>query len=187
MLDGACPDAAEATVEAAETIAATVPFPLKAVLSIIASQLLGMAPTVVFAAMAPYIYGILVGDLQTAGTVSSVAAGVSMMLQVLVTPVLAQVMDLYGRKKLAVFSCVRSLMVCLPLLVAGIVIHEGQKDSTETPDDESDVKARLGGYLPAKTKTFVHAMFVVYWALSLVASATNSSHALVAIADVCKS
>eukprot|EP00742_Colponemidia_sp_Colp-10_P009062 GILJ01009854.1.p1 GENE.GILJ01009854.1~~GILJ01009854.1.p1 ORF type:complete len:567 (+),score=105.01 GILJ01009854.1:1-1701(+) len=157
------------------------PFPTKLVLKIIATQILAIAPPIMFGAITPYIYGFLVGDLQTAGTVSSVATGISMILQMLFTPIAAQIMDLYGRKKLAIFTTAKSLVLIIPLLIAGIIINSGK-----VPDGADATDAKIGAYLDGSNKRFVQFLFGAYWLLSLFSSATSTSQSIVAIGDVCQ-
>ena len=124
------------------------------------ASFLPSAAVAAFGGLTPTLLTILVGGEQEAGTLSSCCAGGGALIALFATPIMSQLMDMYGRRVFAIVTALKSLAVALPMVAAGIIVHQndgGMYGEVLTGGSLTAFKACVGLWFIAtffKTSTF---------------------------------
>ena len=113
----------------------------------------------------------MIGDVQHAGTLSSCCSGGAAVIALFATPIMSQLMDMYGRRVFAIVSSVKSVAIAAPMVVGGVIVH--QNDG-----------GRYGEDLTGNPLTAFKVCVGVWFFFTLAKASTYSSQGYVAIGDI---
>lgn len=127
-----------------------------------------------FQGLTPVLLTILIEDQQHAGTLSSCTAGLGAFIALFATPIMTQLMDMYGRRVFAIVSSLKSVAIATPMVAAGIIAYQ---------NDGGKYGEKLTGGALSSFKACV----VVWFIAVFFKSATFSSQGVVVIGDLFRS